>query len=139
MTQATSLEKSYLVLVKFLMLSKRRIFEVGAEHDMTGMQAMTVFLLDVPRPMNNFKKIFNCDASNVTGIIDGLDQKSLTSRYEDPTDRRLKMVKLEPKGEAVRTSIIQQMIAPDSLLLSRLSLNELDTFVNLLQKITAEQ
>ncbi len=147
MTQATSrenslensLEKSYLTLVKFLMLSKRRIFEVGAEHDMTGMQAMTIFLLDVPRPMNNFKKIFNCDASNVTGIIDGLDQKGLTSRYENPADRRLKMVKLEPAGAAIRASIVQQMIAPDSLLLSRLTPKELNTFVHLLQKITTDQ
>ncbi|MDB5170765.1 MAG: Transcriptional regulator, MarR family [Candidatus Saccharibacteria bacterium] len=139
MPQETSLEQSYLVLIKFLMLSKRRIFELGAQHDLTGMQAMTVFLLDTPRPMNNFKKIYNCDASNVTGLIDGLEQKQLVSRYEDPADRRLKMVRLEPQGVKVRKALIKQMMSHNSPLLSRLDASELKTFITLLQKITAPE
>lgn len=139
MPQETSLEQSYLVLVKFLMLSKRRIFELGADHDITGMQAMTVFLLDSPRPMNSLRKIYNCDASNITGIIDGLEQKTLVTRFEDPADRRLKMVQLTPDGLKVRKAIIKQMMSHNSPLLSRLNADELVTFVSLLQKITAPE
>lgn len=125
-----------MVLVKFLMMSKRRIFELGAEHDLTGMQAMTIFLLDNPRPMNNFKKIYSCDASNVTGIIDGLEDKQMVSRYADDADRRLKMVRLEPAGVKVRKALIGQMMSHNSPLLSRLDATELTTLVRLLQKIT---
>jgi hypothetical protein len=75
MSHTTSLEASYLVFIEFLMLSKQRVIELGSECDLTGMQTMMLFLLDRPRPMNHFKKIFNCDASNVTGLVDGLEQK----------------------------------------------------------------
>src|SRR5256885_761413 len=108
MPNATDLEQSYVILVKFLMLSKRRLIELGAEHDLTGMQAMMVFLLNEPRPMYSFKTIFNCDASNVTGLVDGLEQKQLASRYEDKRDRRIKMVKLDAKGRKIRAGMVKR-------------------------------
>lgn len=138
MTQQASLEQSYLALIKFLMLSKRRIMELGAQNDMSGMQAMTIFLLDCPRPMNSFKKVFNCDASNVTGLVDGLEHKNLASRYENAADRRIKMVKLTPTGERMRTSLISDITVHENPLLSRLSNDELTTFITLLEKITKE-
>lgn len=137
MSHETSLEQSYLVLLRFLMLSKRRLIELGAECDLTSMQVMMLFMLDQPRPMNNFKKIFNCDASNITGLVDGLEQKQLASRYEDPKDRRLKMVRLETKGKRVRTALLRNLTSTGSPLLSKLTPTELATFVKLLKKITA--
>jgi DNA-binding MarR family transcriptional regulator len=137
MSQEASLKQSYLVLVKFLLLSKRRVFELGAECGLTGMQAMMLFLLDQPRPMNNFSKLFNCDASNITGLVDGLEQKKLAQRYEDPDDRRLKMVKLEARGRRIRASLLRNLTSSGSPLLSKLSPAELRTFIELLQKLTA--
>jgi DNA-binding MarR family transcriptional regulator len=137
MPQNTSLEQSYLLLVEFLLLSKRRVFELGSALDLTGMQAMMLFLLDRPRAMHDFKKIFNCDASNVTGIVDGLEAKGLAARYENATDRRVKMIKLEAKGSTIRTKLMRNLTSQDSALLSALSPNELQTFVSLLQKVTA--
>lgn len=136
MTQEASLEQSYLTLIKFLMLSKRRLIEVGSEHGLTGMQALMVFLLDTPRSMGDFKHIFNCDASNVTGLVDGLEQKKLASRYEDPQDRRLKMVRLDSKGTKVRRRLISDLTDRRSPLLAKLTKDELKTFVQLLEKIT---
>ncbi len=135
MTQPATLEQSYLILLKFLMLSKSRVMELGAECGLTGMQAMMLFLLDKPRPMNNFRKVFNCDASNITGLVDGLEQKKLASRYEDPADRRIKMVQLEAKGKRMRTALLRNL-THDSPLLSKLSPAELRSFTKLLQKIT---
>jgi DNA-binding MarR family transcriptional regulator len=137
MAQQESLQKSYLVLFKFLMLSKRRVFELGANYGLTGMQTMMLVLLEHPRPMNNFRKVFNCDASNITGLVDGLEQKQLASRYEDSEDRRIKMVRLEPKGKRLRTAVMKRFTTLDSPLLSKLSPTELTTFVSLLEKITA--
>lgn len=133
----SNIEESYLTLIGFLMLAKRRVIELGGEYGMTGMQTMMLFLLDKPKPMNSFTKVFNCDASNITGLVDGLEQKQLASRYENPTDRRIKMVKLESKGDKTRASLLHDLAKEDSILHSRLTPEEFKTFVSLLQKITA--
>jgi DNA-binding MarR family transcriptional regulator len=132
-----SLEQSYLILFHFLLLSKRRIFSIGADYGLSGMQTILAVMLDRPRPMHHFKKLFNCDASNITGIVDGLEEKGLAERCSDPKDRRLKMVRLSPAGKALRTSIMEQFAAHDSPLLSRLDARELKMFIALLEKITA--
>lgn len=136
MTQDASLEQSYMVLIKFLMLSKHRLLQLGVEHDISGVQAITLFLLDEPRPMNGFKKIYNCDASNVTGIIDGLEEKGLAGRYEHASDRRIKMVQLTVKGRRLRSALVGNLTTRENPLLSRLDDNELKTLVKLLEKIT---
>jgi DNA-binding MarR family transcriptional regulator len=132
----SSLEQSYLVLIEFLMLSKRRVIEAADEFGLTGMQAMTLFLLDRPRPMNSFGKIFNCDPSNVTGIIDGLESKGLVKRFEHPKDRRIKMVELCEAGTPIREAMIRELTGPDSAILQNLTTDEVDEFVRLVGKIT---
>lgn len=136
MSEQETLEQSYLHLVEFLMLSKRRVIALGAEFDLTSMQALMLFLLDRPRPMLDFKKVFNCDASNVTGLVDGLEQKKLAARFENPTDRRIKMIKLSPKGQRVRNQLMGRLTGHSTSLLSRLSPAEFKTFISLLQKVT---
>jgi DNA-binding MarR family transcriptional regulator len=134
-----TLEQSYLVLFHFLMLSKRRVFELGAKHDLTGMQTMMLVQLDHSRPMNGFKKIFNCDASNVTGLVDGLEQKSLAARYENADDRRIKMVKLTAKGKRLRATLLRQFTTHNGPILSRLTPDERQHFTQLLLKITSNE
>ncbi len=138
MTDSTTpkLEASYLALVEFLMLSKHKIVAVGAEHDLTGVQAMTIFFLDHPRPMRELTAIFNCDPSNITGIIDGLEEKQIAERCENPTDRRVKMVQLQPKGSAFRATLLNQLVGPDSLILGKLSPEEVSQFIGLVNKIS---
>src|ERR1017187_4021368 len=101
-----SLEQSYLELIEFLMMSKKRVIEIGVTFHLSTMQSITLLLLKEPRPMGDFRHLFNCDASNVTGIIDGLEQKQLVRRYEVHSDRRIKMVKLLAHGKRVRTTLL---------------------------------
>jgi DNA-binding MarR family transcriptional regulator len=137
MARKHSPEEVYMALVKFIMLSKRRVIEVGAEFGLTGMQAITLYLLDEPRPMNVLRKVFNCDASNITGLVDGLEHKGLAVRFENEQDRRVKCAKLAPKGEKMRKELIHKLTTEESPLLSSLNQKEYDTFIDLLQKITA--
>ena len=136
MSDEKSLEESYLLLFRFLMHSKHRVFVIGAQHDLTGMQTMVILLLDCPRPMNAFSKIFNCDASNITGLVDGLEDKSLVSRYEDEQNRRIKTVQLQPAGVKLRKKLLKSFTSTNSPLLSKLDDDELETFVCLLRKMT---
>jgi len=138
MSSETNLEQSYLALIKFLMLSKRQVIEIGSDYDLTSMQAMTLFLLNQSHPMSLFKHVFSCDASNVTGLVDGLEQKSLACRAEDPKDRRIKMVQLQPQGAKIRREMLSRLTGPNSYILNKLSPSEVTTFIALVQKITAE-
>jgi DNA-binding MarR family transcriptional regulator len=135
---ATSLEEAYLILIRFLMLSKHRAIELGSDYGLTGMQTFMLLLLEKPRPMYSFKKVFNCDASNVTGLVDGLEQKDLASRFENPEDRRLKMVELDKRGREIRRAMLKKIAARDGPIFSRLTAEEFDDFIRLLQKITGE-
>jgi DNA-binding MarR family transcriptional regulator len=87
--------------------------------------------------MNMLRKVFNCDASNITGLIDGLELKGLAVRYENEQDRRVKCAKLAPDGVKLRKELLHKLTTEESPLLSRLNAKEYDQFIDLLQKITA--
>jgi DNA-binding MarR family transcriptional regulator len=136
MSKQLSLEQSYLALVEFLMLSKQRLVEIGTKYHLSGMQTITLLLLEEPRPMGTFRHIFNCDASNITGIIDGLEQKELVKRFEINSDRRVKMVKLLAHGKRVRATLLHQLTSDDQYILANLTASEATSFIDLVQKIT---
>jgi DNA-binding MarR family transcriptional regulator len=75
-----------------------------AEEDLTPMQAMTLSVLDPdePRPMGDLARVLACDNSNVTGIVDRLEERGLLERRPAPGDRRVKMLALTQEGAAVR-------------------------------------
>ncbi len=127
----------YLSLLEFLLNSKHYILSLSSNHDLTPMQAMTLLLTraDEPRPMNSFCHMFNCDASNVTGIIDGLEQKGLVSRRENPADRRIKQIHLEPAGQRVQDALVSELSRNDNSVLAPLSDAEVQQFVHLIQKL----
>lgn len=138
MTRQTILEKYHLALVEFLLLSKRNIIEIGGRYGLTPMQSLALLALDEPRSMHELRRVFSCDPSNVTGIIDGLERKGLATRSENPDDRRIKMIGLKRKGTDTRSTIVNALAGDDSYILAKLSKREAKTFVNLLQKIVKD-
>jgi DNA-binding MarR family transcriptional regulator len=70
---------NYTTVMEFLLKAKHQLMSVGAEFGLTGVQSMALVLIkpDMPSPMNNLCSFFACDASNMTGIIDGLEQKGV--------------------------------------------------------------
>jgi DNA-binding MarR family transcriptional regulator len=136
--QSISTEEAFIVFIKFLMLSKHRVIELGSKYDLTAMQTLALFMLDEPCPMNALRKTFNCDASNITGLVDGLEQKELASRYENRDDRRIKMVRLEQRGREVRRALLRHLGKHDGPVWSRLKPSEYRTLIGLLQKVTQD-
>lgn len=135
-TKKQAVEETFALLIKCMMQSKHQLVELGSKEGLTGMQTTMMLMLDAPRPMHSFTKVFNCDASNITGITDGLEQKKLASRFPAESDRRIKMIKLSSKGEIIRTKLLNQMIKNQSSILISLSDHELNTLTELLKKIT---
>ena len=136
MERQINLEKSYLELIKFLLMSKQSLAEIGDKFKLTPIQTTTLMLLDKPKTMQSFTCIFHCDASNTTGIIDGLVKKGLVKRYESPTDRRVKYVEANTKGIKIRQTISSELTSNESFLLKKLNNEDLVSFIALINKIT---
>jgi MarR family transcriptional regulator, organic hydroperoxide resistance regulator len=78
-----------------------------AEHELTKPQAGALLQLDPERPipMSRLAGALMCDASNVTGLVDRLEDRGLVQRQSAPGDRRIKMLALTPAGARVRREL----------------------------------
>jgi len=126
--------------MEFLALSKQQMFKIAAEYGLTSTQAFVLMLTshEQLRTMHSFCTILGCDASNITGIVDGLERKGLVTRAEHPNDRRVKVLELLPKGKQVRDEILTRLSDRNqSYVLSQLTKDEIAQFTHLIQKITA--
>lgn len=129
-------EDFYLSLTEFLLHAKQQVVGISAEFGLSSMQALTLLLTGgEPRPMNSLCKLYDCDASNITGIVDGLEQKGLVSRQPHPGDRRIKVVQLEPAGEKLRRTIARKLAVQSDSLFNGLSAREIEQLARLIQKI----
>jgi DNA-binding MarR family transcriptional regulator len=86
------------------------------EHGLTPPQLITLRCLDTetPVPMSEVAKSLACDPSNVTGIIDRLEERGLVERRDAPNDRRVKMLALTPAGARLRGKLGERMSVPPS-------------------------
>ena len=135
--KSAQLAHTYEMLIGCMMLAKHRLIEIAGENNITGMQAMMLIMLKEPSPMNSFTKVFNCDASNITGIVDGLEKRGLAARFPLEKDRRIKMIKLSADGEKLRQHFAKLLIEDKESNLFRLEDSELEIFNKLLKKITS--
>lgn len=133
--------KFYLSLLEFLMSAKQHIMTIGAEFGLTSIQAVTLLLIDAerPRPMKSFCQLYHCDASNITGIIDGLESKELVSRQNDPKDRRIKVICLETAGKKLQRTIIERLHQANGFLFDPLDETEKQQFIRIVEKIAAAE
>ena len=62
--------------------------------------------------MSALSKFWRCDASWVTGIVDGLEERGYVQRRPHPTDRRVKVVALTPLGEKAKGRALERLYEP---------------------------
>jgi DNA-binding MarR family transcriptional regulator len=90
-------------------------------------------LLDRPRTMSEIAAVLHCDNSNVTGIVDGLEEKSLATRRPSPADRRVKLIGLTPEGRKLRARL-QRAVAKPPAWVQRLSEEDRCTLRDVLRR-----
>jgi DNA-binding MarR family transcriptional regulator len=131
----------YISLLDFLLSAKRHLVMIGAEYDLTNIQAITLILLDdkTDCPMKRLSQMFYCDASNVTGIVDGLESKGLVERRSDPDDRRIKTIAILPAGKRLQQQILDRLAEDNGYMFDSLTDDEAKQFVCIVQKIAAQQ
>lgn len=68
--------------------------------------------LKQPRTMSGLAQALHCDNSNVTGIVDNLEEKDLAIRFPSEADRRIKIVELTIKGERLLKRLSRELEKP---------------------------
>jgi DNA-binding MarR family transcriptional regulator len=138
-TTLTEGSKSYWLLLQLMFEAKHQLAALAEVHGLTMMQANVLAMLEPgsPRPMNTLSEMLNCDASNVTGLVDRLVKHGAIARQDDPDDRRVKMIILTKAGVALRLKLVDEMSgAEDARLGSILSSEERKAFHALLVRIS---
>jgi DNA-binding MarR family transcriptional regulator len=91
---------------------KPRFVQIAHEFGLAPQQAGALRALGDPTPMGNLAEALRCDTSNVTGIVDRLEQRGLVHRQSAPGDRRVKLLVLTEKGQRLRREIIRRFDEP---------------------------
>src|SRR4051794_13118443 len=101
-------------LVHWLMVTnKQRLFGIAQEFKLAPQQMIALRILGGgPRKMSELAQALFCDNSNVTGIVDRLEEHGLVRRDADESDRRVKLIVLTPHGEWMSGEITKRMAEP---------------------------
>lgn len=101
-------------LIHWLMVTnKQRFFAMSQEFDLAPQQMIALRMLGAgQRKMSELAQALMCDNSNVTGIVDRLEQRDLVRREAEEGDRRVKLIVLTEEGERMRIEITKRMADP---------------------------
>jgi DNA-binding MarR family transcriptional regulator len=96
-----------------MVTNKQRIFGIAQEFDLSPQQTIALRMLGAgPRNMSELAGSLFCDNSNVTGIVDRLEERGLVRREAAEGDRRVKLIVLTDEGERMRVEITKRMAEP---------------------------
>jgi DNA-binding MarR family transcriptional regulator len=101
-----------LITRMFFMHGKPRFPAIAAEVDLHPGQAICLRLLDEPRPMGELATTMSCDNSNITGIVDRLEEKGRVERRPADYDRRVKLIAATAEGSRVRDKLNKRLAEP---------------------------
>jgi DNA-binding MarR family transcriptional regulator len=91
-----------------------RFHSACAAADLTPPQLKALLSLEPgqTQPMRALAEGWKCDASWVTGIVDGLEERGYAERQTHPTDRRVKVVVITPLGEKAKATALERLYEP---------------------------
>jgi MarR family transcriptional regulator, organic hydroperoxide resistance regulator len=96
-----------------MVTNKHRMFAMAQEFDLAPQQMIALRMLGAgPRKMSDLAQALFCDNSNVTGIVDRLEERGLLHREAAEGDRRVKLLVLTKDGERMRVEITKRMAEP---------------------------
>ena len=89
----------------------------AADVGLTLPQALTLNVIGSRRTaaMGEVAECLRVDASNMTGVVDRLEQRGLVERRPSTDDRRIKTLVLTPDGQAIRARLLVGLREPPPL------------------------
>ena len=122
----------------FLAMESRVSARVQA-HGLTlpGMNVLGILALHEPQgiPLNELSQYLTVSRANITGLVDNLVRKALMKRLDHPTDRRVCLARLTPKGKKWLDAFLPGHYDAIQHILSPLSKKEKELLVKLLIKV----
>src|SRR4051812_14798972 len=96
-----------------MVTNKQRLVAMAQEFELAPQQMIALRMLGSgPRKMSDLAHALFCDNSNVTGIVDRLEERGLVRREAAEGDRRVKLLVLTDEGEHMRIEITKRMAEP---------------------------
>ncbi len=128
--------RAWQLLVKFFFAQREHLPSGGNDLDLSPAQCHVLHLIEPghPLPMRKLAETLSCDASNVTGLVDRLEERGLVERRPSPEDRRVKVLRLTSAGERLRGALLRRMASPAHPL-SRLSTRQQRELVAILESL----
>ena len=106
--------EAWTLLFRLFVSQRGRVPQVASEFELSPMQAHVLRLLEPeePLPMRTLARKLCCDASNVTGIVDRLEERGLVQRQASPVDRRMRVLVVTENGAELRGRMLERLAAP---------------------------
>jgi DNA-binding MarR family transcriptional regulator len=96
----------------FFKHGRPKIMSAGHDLMLSPPQGIVLRFLDQPRPMGELAALMHCDNSNMTGIVDRLEERGLVRRAAAEGDRRVKLIELTEEGSRVRQEMARRIAEP---------------------------
>ncbi len=96
----------------FVEHGRPRLLAIGQEFDLTPPLTLVLRLLDEPKPMGALAQLMHCDNSNMTGLVDRLEERGLVERTHADGDRRVRLIALTGRGSEMREELVRRMAEP---------------------------
>ncbi|MBI4897420.1 MAG: MarR family transcriptional regulator [Actinobacteria bacterium] len=102
------------VLWRLVISDKPRVPMVAAEFQISPPQMHVLRLLhdNDSMTMSEIAESLFCDASNVTAIIDHLEERGLAERGPDPSDRRVRRIAVTAEGRKLQRRLLDRLFEP---------------------------
>ena len=135
---ATLAAEAWRALLDYFLENRNRHMALAAEFGLTVGDMKTLLSLspDEPRSMRSLAGEWKCDASNVTWLVDRLEERGLVERRTSPLDRRVKTVLLTPAGVTTKDAVLERMYEPPEAVLA-LPRDDLEALARALGRLRA--
>lgn len=127
--------ETYWLLRKTSKYLKKILSTKIEEYGITWQQFHAMYHIDDNGiPFNELAKHLNCNASNMTGLIDRMTENGWVYREQSKEDRRVWLIKLTEEGQKLKEELLPKHQKNINIIMQRLSDDELQMLKQLLLK-----
>jgi len=137
-TAGSPADEAWALLYRLLVPQRQRFLDIATELGLHPAQQGALLQMEpgAALPMSELATLLRCDSSNVTGIVDRLEQRGLVERRRYDQDRRVKHIVLTRHGEELRDEVRRRMSEPPEIL-RRLAIEDQEALRDILGRALA--